>query len=208
MENNTFPIITDTFKFECTRCGNCCTGDQQVFLNPFDLMRMASFLKLASSKELFDRSLVRLVQGENRAWLPQMRFKNKPFRFCPFLINEEDDQGRLLGLCRLHPYHKPLICSLAPVGRRVDLQSGKIDYLLVSPAPDCPGVDSDVKNRLSDVLKVNRTGLSYQTRFFKLLRQALARNWPRQKYLQEFYTFSIMEEFEDILSSMEKAVTG
>lgn len=193
-----FPIIQNTYNFECTKCGNCCTGDQKVNLNPYDLYKMARYKNFTHTKELFDSGLVHLIFAQNDAWIPQIKFKSmvhKKLIFCPFLINEFDDSNRLLGLCSLHPDFKPLICSMAPIGRVFDFKEQTEHYLFVKPAPDCPGVGIKKVNYLSDLEFQFEKELYYEKEFFRMLEQLQSSNYSKEYYLEKFYYFPAIEDF-------------
>lgn len=134
-------------RFSCTLCGDCCTGSQVVRLTSGDLRLLGEKLGLASVKDLRTRGLVSLVReplGADRfVWRPRIRFRNKPFRQCPFLVNDVDEAGVYRGLCSLHPDFKPLICTLAPWSRDVeDPGSGPVTetWSVVAPVEGCPGM--------------------------------------------------------------------
>jgi Fe-S-cluster containining protein len=204
-----FPIIEQSYHFECTRCGNCCTGDQKVNLNPYDLFKMARYKGYRHSILLFENKLVYLVQNENNVWIPQIKFKSiakKKHRFCPFLINELDENNRLLGLCSLHPEHKPLICSMAPVGRVIDFKEKSESFIFVKPAPDCPGVDIEKKNKLSDLQKVLKTELEYEKQFLQILDKASGRQLSERFYIDNIYSFPVYQSFATIFSRIEQSV--
>lgn len=185
----TFPIVNEEYRFECTRCGNCCTGDQRVWLNPGDLKRMAVYLGYDHTEELFRRKLVVLEQGENGAWRPRILFKQyKKLRFCPFLENHLDEDGAVTGLCRLHPRYKPLICSLAPLGRRWDAKTEKSEWIFVKPAPDCPGVNSEKLQLLRDTLERHIREIEAENLFFAKLQGLLESNSKQPAY-RELYFF-------------------
>jgi len=103
-------------------------------------------LGLASVRDLKDRGLVRLVResvGSGRwVWRPRIRFRVKPHRECPFLVNEVDAAGVYRGLCSLHPSHKPLVCALSPLSREVETAGNSVreSWSFVPPVEGCPGV--------------------------------------------------------------------
>ena len=168
-EKEDFPEIINEYNFRCTLCANCCTGDQSVLLNLYDLYIMAGHLSMANTKQLFDDHWLRLLKIEQNVWLPQVRFKLKPYKFCPFLISDRSECGKLIGLCSLHPENKPLVCAMAPVGRIIDFESDKDEFVYVKPAPDCPGVNIKQVNYLDDLKKNYKIELVYQKRFFNIL---------------------------------------
>jgi Fe-S-cluster containining protein len=210
-----FQIIKTTYSFECTQCGNCCTGDQKVNLNLYDLYNMALYKGFKNTGQLFDAEIVHLVKAQNNVWTPQIKFKSikktsgqklfskQDLVFCPFLINELDDQNHLKGLCSLHPHKKPLICTMAPVGRILDLKEGKEDFVFVKPAPDCPGVESQKTNRLADLQNDLADELAYEKRFYKLL-ESLDKTASKSFYLKRIYSFPTILPFEQILKSYEQ----
>ncbi|MGD9489513.1 MAG: YkgJ family cysteine cluster protein [Calditrichaceae bacterium] len=199
-----FRMIEESYRFDCTTCGNCCTGDMKINLNLFDLYKMARFKKFSDTGELFRQNLVTLVKGQYNVWMPRIRFKTKPEVFCPFLINELDEHGGIKGLCSMHPHHKPLICSLAPAGRIIDFDHGHINYVYVKPAPDCEGVNSGKLNYLSDIEKEYKVELEYQYRFYKILENIKSHAISRETMMNELYAFRVDSDFEDILAEREE----
>ncbi len=194
-----FPVITDTYYFKCTRCGNCCTGDQKVHLNLYDLYKMAAYHKFNNSALLFRSGLVNLIRTKNNVYLPRIRFKVNPFRFCPYLINGENT-----GLCKLHPQMKPLICSLAPAGRVIDFEDNSETWLFVKPAPDCPGAAVHHKNTLNELKEEFNAELEYQKRFFRLLNTIRFLKWERKDFLDRLYSFSSLRPFDEMLFELER----
>jgi len=201
-----FPIIENSYQFECTRCGNCCTGDQQVFLNPYDLYKMTRYRGYYHTKVLFEDNLVNLVQSQNGAWIPQIKFKSvsaKKHKFCPFLSNELTDDNRLLGLCNLHPDHKPLVCAMAPIGRTIDFSDNSETHVFVKPAPDCPGVKIKKENKLADLLGSKAQELHYEMRFLKILDEMTAKNKNQQDDFLQLYYFNTERPFIGIIEHLE-----
>jgi Fe-S-cluster containining protein len=111
-----------------------------------DLALLVARLGLTSVRDLRTLGLVTLVcepVGTGSVWRPRLRFRTKPVRQCPFLINDVDETGTYHGLCSLHPRHKPLVCALSPLSREVEDQ-GEGDvrqtWSFVPPVEGCPGV--------------------------------------------------------------------
>ncbi len=204
MFENKFPVIENDFRFDCTLCGECCRGEMQVFLNLCDLYKIARFQGYKSTNALFEKRQVILKRNTRRAWIPQIKFKKKPLPFCPFLINELTDNGDLRGLCALHPEHKPLICALSPVGRTVDFDNEQITYMLVEPAPDCPGMEASKINTLSDMLEQYQDELKFQERFFKILENMITAEKNTKADYLPLYTFKVDRAFPDILAEQER----
>lgn len=133
-------------RFSCTLCGDCCTGSQVVRLTGGDLRLLMEHLGVASVFDLRTRGLVSLVRepvgGDRFAWRPRLRFRTRPLRQCPFLVNDMAEDG-YRGLCSLHPDFKPLVCALSPLAREVvDPGSGPVDetWSAVPPVEGCPGM--------------------------------------------------------------------
>ena len=201
---SSFQIIDDTYLFECTKCGNCCTGDIRISLNLYDLYKMARFLKMESTRELFDQNYVSLFKhNEHNVWLPEIQFKTKPLKFCPFLINEADDKNYIQGLCSLHPEHKPLICAMAPVGRVLDFDDNSDQFVFMKPAMDCPGVDEKKENHLHEDIKTYKDELNFQKRFFRILEQLKVVDYSKKYYQENLYQFSVEMDFNQTIQSFE-----
>ena len=200
---HSWPEITQDFKFKCTLCGECCRGNMNVFLNLYDLYKLSNFAGYTKSDDLFKNRIVDLVVGQNQITVPKIRFKRSPTVFCPFLENELSDDNNLFGRCRLHPLDKPLICKLSPIARQIDLPSGKIKYLLVEPAPGCPGMGKPEKNALSSIINNLDDELEFEKRFYILLDSIRSRK--TDPFLKEkmLYYFSTDIPFEKTLSHLE-----
>ncbi|NOX88897.1 MAG: hypothetical protein GXO77_07715 [Calditrichaeota bacterium] len=204
-----FPVIESGFNFECTQCGDCCRGDQQVFLNLLDLYNMALFSGFTSTDRLFKQGTAELAQDVNHSvWRPRIRFKERPLRFCPFLINELSDDGRLKGFCRLHPHHKPLICALAPVGCEYDSRKKQASFLLVPPAARCPGMEKETHNKLHILTERYREALRYQSLYFELLELLKSKHLTEEDYREHLYTFKVNRPFKEIFFGLMRKIRG
>lgn len=209
---NPFKVIDNAYTFECTMCGNCCTGDQKVFLNLYDLYKIARFKKYNNTRQLFLKQLVMLVKGQNDVWLPMIKFKRLisrkhhsplPFKFCPFLINEINDENELKGYCSLHPDRKPLICSLAPVGRIVDIEKQSEKFVFAKPAPDCMGVKSQKINYLDEIKLKYKEDLENELRYYRILKNAADRRLNKSEIIETIYSFTVSQPFKKSLSHIE-----
>ena len=190
--------VKDIYQFGCTMCGNCCTGLQTVRMDLYDLYRLAGYLDFADTALLFRQGIVTLTPGPHSSYIPILRFKVKPLRVCPFL-----EHTPTRGLCRLHPVHKPLVCSMAPLARAYTPENGNEDWFFVKPAPDCPGVNEHKEQRLADFKKTHRQQLAYQTRYYNLMQQIVHKAVPEQVYRDQLYSFKTDRPFEFILSRLE-----
>lgn len=188
-------------QFGCTLCGECCSGSMRVFINSYDLYKMGLFLKLDHSSELFDKGLVILDRGQNDLNLPRIRFKTKPFSFCPFIINDFDEETGLTARCSMHLVHKPLVCRLAPLTRRVDLKTGEDVFDFTLPHPDCPGKEQDEFIDTEKERSALKEELDYELRYYRLL----SAHEEDPSFLWNF-PLNHFTSFEDLLNSWEKIV--
>ena len=78
---------------------------------------------------------------ENGVLRPRIKFKNSPVgKFCPFLINDLQENGILSGKCSLHYTNaKPLVCRLAPFARELDMEKNTEAWFEIPPVQGCPG---------------------------------------------------------------------
>ena len=167
----------DNNGFRCSVCGECCRGDQKVWLNPSDLRRLAEHLHLEDEEQLGQRRITVSEAGEHGIRRPRLRFVPTPAGpACRFLINELDEEGRLWGKCALHGTEaKPLVCRLAPLSRTVDLVDGSEEWREVPPVIGCPGWEDSPPppaGRPIDVLRLDdalRADLDEETEYFRLL---------------------------------------
>ncbi|MBB6481323.1 hypothetical protein [Spirochaeta isovalerica] len=194
--------IDEYYSFGCTCCGDCCSGNMKIHINLFDLFKIAVRLGFSSTGTLFSANLIKLVQGQNGAWIPIINFKKKPFPFCPWLINEQGDDDVLRGFCSLHPHDKPLVCKMAPVGRVADLTEGTESYILTAPTENCPGMVVCEENRLSVMKKELRQELDFELRFFAILEKM--EGMPQESY-KKLYLLDCAVPFEKQLKDLESA---
>ncbi|MBD3224707.1 MAG: hypothetical protein GF313_08255 [Caldithrix sp.] len=203
MAESPFPVIEDVYQFQCTMCGNCCTGDQIVRLDLYDLYRMARFSGFEKTGGLFTSRLVELTPIEPDLWLPRIRFRKHPFKFCPFLQNEWNDREELIGKCLLHPDQKPLVCSLAPVGRMVDFNQKTQTYVFVPPAPDCPGINRSQENYLKTATDAHRRSIQLQDRFFAMMERLKIKTVQTKHWYRAFYNFNVQQPVTAVFASRE-----
>ena len=189
-----------TFRFECTMCGECCRGDIRISLNLLDLQRMAEFLKLETTGNLFEQGWVDEGTLNEGGFRPYIRFKEKPMRFCPFLENRLDDEsGVLSGLCRLHPGHKPLVCSMAPLGR--ELQFPNLEtWFFTEPIEGCPGCQKATRYDPAGMIGALKPDLDLESRYFQVM-ENLQRLFAPQEDFQRFHReLEVRESVSDYLS--------
>jgi Fe-S-cluster containining protein len=104
------------FSYICNRCKSCCR-DNQIFLDPYEIARLARSKKL-STTEFIDRFLI-----DGRYVLPVV----KEDRACIFLY----DHG-----CDVHQ-DRPLVCRTYPLRRAT--RAGREEFINLFPHPETTG---------------------------------------------------------------------
>jgi len=98
----------DTFKFAChpgISCFNKCCGDVNIFLSPYDVLRMKRRLGMTSS-EFLDKYTLLPVQKGMKTPVVVLRMKDDDAKTCPFLT----DEG-----CGIYS-DRPWPCRMYPLG--------------------------------------------------------------------------------------------
>jgi hypothetical protein len=190
--------------FDCKMCGECCTGDTEVYLNLYDLYKICIYLKLDHTEDLFQRGLVRPAIAENGSWIPRIQFRKKPFQFCPFVINDMDDDFHLKCYCRLHPHLKPLVCRMAPIGRIIDCTSGEIHYVSIPPVRECPGMKSYHLSTIAELEQELGTEFDYDYRYYMILDSIINTTIWTEEVTRALYYFSVTDSFEPVLEHLEE----
>jgi len=204
-----WPEISEksSIPFKCQLCGDCCRGDMTIPLNLNDLQKMTKHLKLSSAHELTEKSYIQWQSDDNSVWRPVMKFRNPPYDFCPFLSNKVEDDGSVKGLCTLHPYKKPLVCNLAPMGKILN-EDDSVSWCLVPPTENCPGMNSKEIFSASEILNKLRTEMSRENTYFRVLEHLYDMGADRDLFIafhdigvQSDYDLYIEQWLEELLSS-------
>jgi Fe-S-cluster containining protein len=98
----------DKFKFAChpgVSCFNKCCGDVNIFLSPFDVLRLKKRLGITSS-EFLERYALLPVQKDMKTPVVVLRMHDDEAKTCPFLT----DEG-----CGIYS-DRPWPCRMYPVG--------------------------------------------------------------------------------------------
>lgn len=98
----------DTFRFGChpgVSCFNRCCGDVNIFLSPYDVLRLKRRLGLTSG-EFLDQYAMLPVQKDMRTPVVVLRMNDNEGKTCPFLT----DQG-----CGIYT-DRPWPCRMYPLG--------------------------------------------------------------------------------------------
>lgn len=99
----------DTFKFAChpaVSCFNRCCADVNIFLSPYDVLRMKNRLGL-TSHEFLEKYTLMPVQKDMKFPVVVLRMNDDEAKTCPFL----EDRG-----CSLYS-DRPWPCRMYPVGQ-------------------------------------------------------------------------------------------
>ena len=98
----------DSFKFAChpgVSCFNECCGDVNIFLSPYDVLRMKKRLGMTSS-EFLEKYAVMPVQKDMRTPVVMLKMKGDEAKTCPFLAE---------GGCGIYS-DRPWPCRMYPLG--------------------------------------------------------------------------------------------
>ena len=98
----------DTFQFAChpgVSCFNKCCGDVNIFLSPYDVLRMKKRLGMKSS-DFLDTYAILPVQKEMRTPVVVLRMNDDEAKSCPFLAD---------GGCGIYS-DRPWPCRMYPLG--------------------------------------------------------------------------------------------
>ena len=103
------PWYKDGLSFQCTQCGNCCTGGPgYVWISDDEVRMLAQHLKLSIEDTV--RTHCRLIDG--RVSLKE-RKTPKGLYDCVFLIDYTADDGQTRKGCAIYPV-RPLQCRTWP----------------------------------------------------------------------------------------------
>ena len=105
-----YPRLTpsDSFKFGCdpgVSCFNKCCGDVNIFLSPFDVLRMKNRLGMKSS-DFLEKYAVLPVQKDMKTPVVMLKMNEDEAKSCPFLTE---------GGCSIYS-DRPWPCRMYPLG--------------------------------------------------------------------------------------------
>lgn len=96
----------DTFKFAChsgVSCFNRCCGDVNIFISPYDVLRMKRRLGM-KSHDFLDKYAIMPVQKEMRTPVVVLRMNDDENKSCPFLTGKGCDiYSSRPWPCRMYP---------------------------------------------------------------------------------------------------------
>jgi len=100
--------LDDTFNFACQPgicCFNKCCGDVNIFLSPYDVLRMKKRLEMDSS-EFLDKYAIMPVHKDMKTPVVMLRMNDDEAKTCPFLTE---------GGCGIYS-DRPWPCRMYPLG--------------------------------------------------------------------------------------------
>ena len=109
LEDYPHMTLTDTFQFECgpdLECFNCCCADVNIFLMPYDVLRMRRAIGMGSSEFLRRYTLVPFDKNLKLP-VPLLQLDDSAEKKCQFV---DDEQG-----CTIYD-NRPSPCRMYPVG--------------------------------------------------------------------------------------------
>lgn len=189
-------------KFNCLCCGDCCSGNMSIKLNIYDLYKMGKHLKLNSTKELFDKKILCFKTGQNSIFIPEIVFKTSPYKFCPFLINDLNEDMVLKGYCSLHPFIKPLVCILAPISKLYKTVDKSINYSSTIPTENCSGEFYGNDVPIEDLLKPVKDEIIYENQFYDILDSIMINEI--ENYREDLYYFNLEDSFIKTFNNLRK----
>jgi Fe-S-cluster containining protein len=123
----------DTFKFTCHKGLSCftqCCADVNIFLTPYDVLRMKNHLKISSGEFLVKYTLVPFTKDQH---LPLVVLKmNEEDKRCPFV----SDEG-----CSIYE-DRPWSCRMYPLGLASPKEGacpGEHEFYFLMQEGDCKG---------------------------------------------------------------------
>lgn len=140
--------LEDTIKFNCKRCGKCCTGRSDIILNPFDIYQIAKGLNMTTDEVIKNYCIVYCGSG---SCLPIVVLKEDERGLCPFL-KFFTDQGKF-G-CSINTF-KPGACMMHPIGIVRSFEKGNSDKLEKQfiEVPSCNIHGTDIEIKVKDFIK-------------------------------------------------------
>jgi len=170
--------LSNDFNFACQRTA-CCCQKMEIFLNPYDILKIAETLKLSTTK-VINKYITFLEDRETNLFRPILKDARK--EACAFNTDK---------LCIIHQ-NRPLSCRLFPLARiNGELKLQKINF--------CEGLKVQHKVKLADYIKED-DGIEYFAMAdlyhekYKVLKK-LKKEILRDKYFQNLLNI-LLYDFE------------
>lgn len=146
-EKSEFVSLDDTIKFNCIRCGHCCSGRSDIILNPFDVYQIAKSLDMTIDDVI--KKYCSIHAGSNSG-LPIVTLQEDERGLCPFLkfFTSEGKFG-----CSINK-NKPGACIMHPIGvvRTFNKENNDTETHFIK-VPPCNNHKKDVEIKIRDFIK-------------------------------------------------------
>ncbi|MHC4695442.1 MAG: YkgJ family cysteine cluster protein [Planctomycetota bacterium] len=131
----------DTFNFAChpgVSCFNRCCGDVNIFLSPYDVLRMKKRLDMKSS-DFLEKYTLMPVHKDMRTPVVMLRMNDDEAKTCPFVTE---------GGCNIYS-DRPWPCRMYPLGlaTQKDMSAGRHGdrFYFLLHEEECKGYDEQQK---------------------------------------------------------------
>ena len=149
-DNESIKIVSldDTIKFNCKRCGRCCSNRDDIILNPYDIYKLAKGLNITPAEVI--KKYCSIHCGVNSC-LPVITLKSDERNLCHFL-EFVPSEGKFR--CSINNF-KPGACITHPIGtmRAVDKNTGEMTNKQYIEVPSCSIHGTDVEVKIRDFIK-------------------------------------------------------
>lgn len=129
---------TDTFRFAChpdVPCFNRCCSDVNIFLTPYDVLRLKNRLRITSG-EFLERHTVIPVHAGQKHPVVLLRMGDDEAKTCPFV-------DAAAG-CTVYE-DRPWACRMFPVGKASPGETGGEPFYFLMNEEVCRGWEQDTK---------------------------------------------------------------
>ncbi len=141
--------VTDRFRFECgphLACFNKCCADVNIFLTPYDVLRMRKALKMGSAEFLGRYTIVPFDKNQLFP-VPLLLMDEDAGKICPFV---DPERG-----CTIYP-DRPWPCRMYPLGMASPSETaatGSETFYFILKEDVCDGFGSDREWTISEWLE-------------------------------------------------------
>jgi uncharacterized protein len=139
------------FKFNCHKnisCFNKCCSDVNIFLTPYDVIRLKNRLKI-SSQEFLDKYTLMPIDEKQNHPVVMLKMNEDEDKTCPF-VGEEG--------CSLYE-DRPWSCRMFPLGvasPKGDGKNSEGDFYFIIEEPICQGYKEEKSQAISDWIQEQR----------------------------------------------------
>lgn len=136
------------FKFNCHKnisCFNQCCSDVNIFLTPYDIIRLKNRLKISSQEFLDNYTLIPIDEKQNHP-IVMLKMNNDKEKTCPFVGKKG---------CSVYE-DRPWSCRMFPLGvaspKDID-KNGEGEFYFILEEPVCMGYKEDRSLSVEDWIK-------------------------------------------------------